>query len=75
MGDIISDNGVRVDPFKLQSMLDWPIPKSVKALRGFLFLIGYYKKFISGYGLIAAPLTLLLKNNKFHWFEEAAMAF
>lgn len=75
MGDIIIDNGVRVDPFKLQSMLDWPIPKLVKALGGFLGLIGYYKKFISGYGLIVAPLTLLLKNNAFHWFEEVAMAF
>lgn len=41
LGYIISGNGVKVDPSKLQSKIDWPIPKTVKSLSGFLGLTGY----------------------------------
>lgn len=72
---LISAHGVRADPGKIVSMLEWPIPKNLKALRGFLGLTGYYRKFIQGYGQIAAPLTQLLKKNSFSWTEETTQAF
>lgn len=66
---------MRTDPAKIASMLQWPLPYSIKSLCKFLGLTGYYRKFISGYGLLAAPLTALLKKNAFLWSEQATEAF
>lgn len=67
LGHVIDGNEVSMDPSKIQYVLNWPVPTSVKGLRGFLGLMGYYRKFIKGYGKIAQPLTELTKKNHFSW--------
>jgi hypothetical protein len=75
LGNLVGKDGVRVDPKKIEAMQEWPHPKTLKSLRGFLGLTGYYHKFVKNYGKIATPLTTLLKKNSFTWTPTAAQDF
>jgi len=75
LGHTISQDGVHMEKGKIQAVLDWPKPKNVKQLRGFLGLTGYYRRFIKGYAFLAASLTDLLKSNAFQWSETTTLAF
>ncbi|GAU31427.1 hypothetical protein TSUD_221980 [Trifolium subterraneum] len=75
LGHLINKDGVAVDPGKISSVVQWPTPKNVKGVRGFLGLTRYYRKFIKDYGKIAKPLTDLTKKDNFKWGVESQPAF
>lgn len=71
LGHMIKELGVEMDSEKVTAVLDWPEPKNIKALRGFLALTGYYWRFIKNYGKIAQPLTDLLKKGQFNQSQQS----
>ena len=60
----------------MSAIVNWPLPQTVKDLRGFLGLAGYYRKFVRNFGILAKPLTeLLRKNTLFVWTLAHASSF
>ncbi|XP_073020371.1 uncharacterized protein [Primulina eburnea] len=71
LGHIVSHDGIEVDPSKVESVRDCPIPKIKTEIRSFLGLAGYYRNFIQGLSSIVVPMTTLTKKNpKFIWGPE-----
>lgn len=64
-----------MDKRKLDSISNLPLPKTTRAMREFLGLIGYYRKFIKSYGEITTPLNYMLKKGAFQWDEDAMESF
>jgi hypothetical protein len=76
LGHVMSADGVATDNSKIVSIQTWPRPTTVKELRGFLGITGYYRKFIKNYAIISQPLTALLKKGVvFVWMEVTDTAF
>ena len=68
MGQLITESGVDVDPEKVIAVERMKEPSSLKDVRAFLSLVGYYRKFILVFGKTAKPLyNLLNKSNKLEW--------
>ena len=67
LAHIISHHGVSAERSKVQAMLEWPTLISVKELREFLGLTGYYGHFVRDYGKLARPLIEILRKNNFFW--------
>jgi hypothetical protein len=76
LGHIISEEGIEVDPEKIEAIKGWTTPKNVTEGKSFIGLSGYYRRFIAGFSRIAHPITSLQrKGKKFQWKEECEMSF
>ena len=73
---VISDEGLAMDPTKVEAIMEWPKPMNVPEVHSFMGLVGYYRRFINGFSKIANLITeLQKKNKKFVWTEKCAEAF
>ena len=76
LGYIVFKDGSITNLAKIEAVNQWPLPKFVSKVRGFLGLTGWCRIFIKGYALITGPLTQLTRKGKpFIWTEERNHAF
>eukprot|EP00253_Pinus_taeda_P020635 PITA_20635 len=59
LGHVITKEGIAVDPEKIKTIMEWPMPKDVADIRSFMGLAGYYRRFVEGFSRIAYPITSL----------------
>jgi hypothetical protein len=71
LGYVITNDGIKVDPAKVEAIANWKQPESVTEIRSFLGLARYYRLFIKGFSTLASLLTrLLMKDVPFEWNEK-----
>lgn len=62
LGFIVQRDGLKVDPGKVQPILDYPVPRNIKQLRRLLGMASWYRRFVPQFATISEPLTRLLKK-------------
>ncbi|GJT25618.1 putative reverse transcriptase domain-containing protein [Tanacetum coccineum] len=76
LGHVVNQNGIHVDPSKIEAVNNWKAPTTPSEIRSFLGLAGYYQRFIVNFSKIAKPLTSLTqKNKKYEWGVEQEEVF
>ena len=76
LGFVISKDGVKPDPKKVEAIRDLPEPKNVREIRGFIGMCSYYRRFVPNFSKIAEPLIDLTKKYaRFKWTSECQTAF
>ena len=76
LGSILSKEGIRVDPNKIEVVVEWKPPRNVTEVRSFLGLAGNYRRFVKGFSMTTAPvMRLLQKNVKYEWSEKCQRSF
>jgi hypothetical protein len=76
LGHVITSTGLAMDDRKVAAVKEWPAPLNVRDVKGFLGLVGYYRKFVKGFSEIARPLTELTgKDAEFIWTQVEQKAF
>ena len=76
LGHIVFTEGVRVNPVKIEAIVNWKPPRNVTEVRSFLGLAGYYRWFVKGFSVITSPLTKLLRKGvKFEWDDKCQPSF
>ena len=76
LGHVVGREGVNTDPIKVAAVEGWPLPRNVSELRSFLGLCTYYRRFVTGFVTVAAPLHHLTRIGvSYEWSEECQQAF
>ena len=72
----MSNEGISVDPAKIEAVKNWKAPRSVIEVRSFLGLGGYYRRFVKRFSKITAPLIALTwKRSKYEWTPKCEESF
>ena len=70
LGHVIGKERVKVHMEKIKAILDWPSPRNLIELRGFIDICTYYRKFVQGLSKFTTPLTCITKKGVLFWSKE-----
>ena len=76
LGVVMGQGKIKMEEEKVEGVLNWPVPKTVRDVRKFLGLANYYRRFITNFAALAKPLNALTrKDEKWKWEEAQQKAF
>ena len=76
LGHVVSEEGISTDPKKVEAVAGWKVPQTIREVRSFLGFASYYRRFIPGFSVMAAPLIELTeKGAEFRWNRQRQEAF
>lgn len=76
LGHIVGHGTIRPDPDKISAIVNFPVPTSVRQVRRFMGMCGYYGKFVENYSSLSSPITdTIRKHAKFTFTAEALESF
>ena len=76
LGHVVSEDGVRCNPKKVEAIQLWEPPCTVTEIRSFLGMSGYYRKFLEHYADVSKPLVNLTKKDEpFTWSDKCQASF
>jgi hypothetical protein len=78
LGHIVSREGLKVDPSKVEKLKQWKAPTDKKSVQRYLGFVNYYRKFVKDHSKIVKPIYALINKNmegKFNWTPECQKSF
>ena len=64
LGHVVSDNGLKMDPAKIEAVATWPEPQNLKEVRSFVGLCAWYRELVSDFATHTAPLHSLTRKGQ-----------
>ena len=77
LGFVVSEEGLKMDPNKVQAIVNWIVPRNAYEVRSFHGIASFYRKFIKNFSHICVPLIYTFIGSKlpFKWTEAADRNF
>ena len=75
LGYVVSSEGIKMDPSKVEAIESLLVPKCIHTVRSFDGMISFYRRFIKHFSTLIAPVTKCMKGGVFKWTREAQESF